>query len=79
MKNKKIINDKSYDSVIKRKNEIMKKKLGNWLSKYYISDIAFDYEKMMDDVGYTVPEILNIQRNLKLVTPLYIIFLILQN
>jgi|YNPMSStandDraft_2_1061718.scaffolds.fasta_scaffold00088_22 threonine dehydratase len=69
---KKIINDKSYDSVIKRKNEIMKKSLGIDYSKYYISDIAFDYEKMMDDVGYTVPEILNIQRKFKVGnTPIY--------
>ncbi|HNV44689.1 MAG TPA: PLP-dependent lyase/thiolase, partial [Exilispira sp.] len=64
--------DKSYNAVMSRKNEIMKKALGIDYTKYKITDIAFDYEMMMDDVGYSIKEIFDIQSSSKVGnTPLY--------
>jgi cysteine synthase len=53
--------DNSYASVMARKNEIMKKAVGIDYSKYEIEGIAFDYEKMMDEVGYSLEEVIKIQ------------------
>ncbi|KLO21700.1 2-amino-4-oxopentanoate thiolase subunit OrtB [Marinitoga sp. 1155] len=55
------MNDMSYDSVMVRKNEIMKKSVGVDYTKYEIEGIAFDYEAMMKDAGYTIDEIKKIQ------------------
>lgn len=64
--------DKSYDSVMKRKNDIMKKALGLDYSKYEYGSIAFDYEQMMNDVGFSIHEVASIQNNVKVGnTPLY--------
>lgn len=64
--------DKSYNAVMSRKNEIMKKALGIDYTKYKLTDIAFDYEMMMDDVGYSIKEIFDIQSSSKVGnTPLY--------
>lgn len=53
--------DKSYQSVMERKNEIMLKSIGLDYGKYQIGKIGFDYESMMSDVGYTIEEIKQIQ------------------
>nr|WP_240739413.1 pyridoxal-phosphate dependent enzyme [Marinitoga lauensis] len=53
--------DMSYDAVMARKNEIMKKSVGVDYTKYEVEGIAFDYEEMMKDAGYSVDEIRNIQ------------------
>jgi len=64
--------DKSYNSVMSRKNEIMKKALGIDYEKYKITDVSFDYEMMMDDVGYSINEIADIQKQSKVGnTPIY--------
>jgi len=53
--------DRSYASVMARKNEIMKNALGIDYEKYELSKLSFDYEGLMDDVGYSLKEIINIQ------------------
>jgi len=54
--------DNSYANVMSRKNEIMKQAVGIDYSKYEIEGIAFDYEKMMAEVGYSLEEVTTIQR-----------------
>lgn len=51
----------SYDAVMSRKNEIMKKSVGVDYTKYEIEGIAFNYEEMMNDAGYNIDEIRKIQ------------------
>jgi len=51
----------SYESVMARKNEIMKSAVGINYEKYEIEGISFDYEKMMAEVGYSLDEIRSIQ------------------
>ncbi len=55
------LKDNSYSNVMARKNEIMKKAVGIDYSKYEIEGIAFDYEKMMNEVGYSLEEVTKIQ------------------
>lgn len=50
-----------YNSVIARKAEIMLKSVGIDYSKFESGSIAFDYEKMMHETGYSLEEIQNIQ------------------
>lgn len=67
-----MIKDKSYSAVMARKNEIMKASLGIDYECYIKSPIAFDYERMMNDVGYTHQEIAEIQNETKVGnTPLF--------
>lgn len=54
--------DMSYDAVMSRKNEIMKKALGVDYDEYILSEIAFDYDGLMEDAGYSLEEIMKIQR-----------------
>ena len=54
--------DTSYQAVMQRKNEIMKKSVGMDYGKYESGSIAFDYEGMMRDTGYTIDEVIRIQR-----------------
>ncbi|RCK78341.1 MAG: 2-amino-4-ketopentanoate thiolase, beta subunit [Candidatus Ozemobacter sibiricus] len=64
--------DTSYAAVMARKNEIMKASLGIDYDRYVTSPIAFDYERMMRDTGYTIDEIARIQRETKVGdTPLF--------
>ena len=64
--------DNSYAAVMARKNEIMKTSTGIDYNTYAQSAIAFDYEKMMADTGYTHEEIARIQSETKVGnTPLY--------
>ena len=50
-----------YASVMGRKAEIMLKSVGIDYSKFESGSIAFDYEKMMRETGYTLEEMQNIQ------------------
>ncbi|HML35820.1 MAG TPA: 2-amino-4-oxopentanoate thiolase subunit OrtB [Bacillota bacterium] len=50
-----------YNSVMARKAEIMLKSIGIDYSKFESGSIAFDYEKMMRETGYTLEEMQNIQ------------------
>jgi cysteine synthase len=54
--------DTSYQAVMQRKNEIMKKSVGMDYGKYESGSIAFDYEGMMRDTGYTIDEVIRIQK-----------------
>ncbi|ACR79083.1 MULTISPECIES: 2-amino-4-oxopentanoate thiolase subunit OrtB [Kosmotoga] len=51
----------SYDAIMQRKNEIMKKSVGIDYGKYTISDIAFDYERMMNEVALDIDTVRKIQ------------------
>lgn len=51
-----------YESVMARKNEIMKKAVGLDYSRFSRGRLAFDYERMMSEVGYSLEEIKKIQR-----------------
>lgn len=53
--------DNSYAAVTARKNEIMKKAIGIDYSVFESGGIAFDYERMMREAGYTLEEIQKIQ------------------
>jgi cysteine synthase len=64
--------DTSYSAVIARKNEIMKSSLGIDFDDFIQSPIAFDYERMMAETGYSHAEIARIQRETKVGdTPLF--------
>jgi cysteine synthase len=52
-----------YDSVMARKAEIMLKSTGIDYGKFESGAIAFDYEAMMRETGYTLEEMRKIQRN----------------
>lgn len=52
-----------YNSVMSRKGEIMKKSVGIDYSVFESGSIAFDYEKMMRETGYTLEEMQKIQRD----------------
>ena len=54
--------DNSYGAVMARKNEIMRSAVGMDYSKFESGSIAFDYEGMMAATGYTLDEIMRIQR-----------------
>ncbi len=54
--------DMSYDAVMARENEIMKKAVGIDYDEFELGDLAFDYEKMMREVGYSIEDIIRIQR-----------------
>lgn len=51
-----------YQAVMARKNQIMKKAVGLDYSRFSRSEIAFDYERMMAEVGYSLAEIIKIQQ-----------------
>ena len=54
--------DMSYQAVMERKNEIMKQAIGIDYNQFELSPIAFDYERMMKEVGYSLEEIRRIQK-----------------
>ncbi|GFN35986.1 2-amino-4-oxopentanoate thiolase subunit OrtB [Tepidimicrobium xylanilyticum] len=54
--------DMSYEAVMSRNSEIMKRAVGIDYSHFESGGIAFDYEKMMRETGYTLEEIEKIQR-----------------
>ncbi len=53
--------DNSYEAVMARNNEIMKKAVQIDYSIYETGKVSFDYEKMMKETGYTLKEIQVIQ------------------
>lgn len=62
----------SYAAVMARKNEIMKASLGIDFSDFISSPIAFDYERMMTETGYSHADIARIQGETKVgSTPLF--------
>ncbi len=64
--------DMSYQAVMSRKNEIMKASLGIDYDDYIQSPIAFDYERMMAETGYTHDDVIRIQHETKVGnTPLF--------
>lgn len=54
---------KDYNSVMARKGEIMKKSVGIDYSLFESGSIAFDYEKMMKETGYSLEEMQKIQHS----------------
>jgi cysteine synthase len=64
--------DLSYAAVTARKNEIMKSSMGMDFSDFITSPIAFDYERMMRETGYTHADLVRIQSETKVGnTPLF--------
>ena len=57
--------DNSYQAVMARKNEIMKSSMGLDYDVYCQGEIAFDYERMMSDCGFSLAEIIRIQAETK--------------
>ena len=52
---------KAYDQLMSRRNDIMKKSVGLDYDKYEQDGIGFDYELMMNDQGYDIESIREIQ------------------
>jgi len=66
------LRDTSYAAVMGRKNEIMKASMGVDYDDFIQSPVAFDYERMMRETGYTLDEIVRIQAETKVGnTPLF--------
>lgn len=64
--------DMSYTAVMARKNEIMKSSMGIDYDNFIQSPVAFNYEKMMSETGYSMDDIFRIQHETKVGnTPLY--------
>lgn len=57
--------DISYQAVMARKNEIMKTAMGLDYDSYKTGELAFDYERMMDDCGFSLEDIIKIQTSTK--------------
>lgn len=57
-----MVKDNSYAAVNARNGEIIKKATGIDYSIYESGNIAFDYERMMKDTGYSLEDIIKIQR-----------------
>lgn len=53
---------KDYNSVMARAEEIMKKSLGLDYGKFESGSIEFDYEKLMNSAGYSLGEVMAIQK-----------------
>ncbi|WMJ78098.1 MULTISPECIES: 2-amino-4-oxopentanoate thiolase subunit OrtB [unclassified Sedimentibacter] len=53
--------DMSYSAVMSRRPEIMKKAAGLDFAEFESGSIAFDYERMMKEAGFTIEEIQKIQ------------------
>lgn len=56
------VKDRSYQSVMGRSNEIMRRAVGIDYTRYKKGPLAFDYEAMLSDVGYSLEEVQEIQR-----------------
>jgi len=64
--------DLSYAAVMARKNEIMKASMGMDYNDFIQSPVAFDYERMMRETGYSLEDVVRIQSQAKVGnTPLY--------
>lgn len=51
----------SYQSIMEQRPDIMKASVGIDYSKYVTGAIAFDYEKLLDDTGYNIETVREIQ------------------
>lgn len=51
-----------YEELMSKKNEIMLKSVGLDYDKYETGYLSFDYEKMMKDTGYSLKDVIKIQR-----------------
>ncbi|NLT92780.1 MAG: PLP-dependent lyase/thiolase, partial [Actinobacteria bacterium] len=51
-----------FDAIMARRGEIMRRALGMDYSEFEISPVAFDYERMMGAHGYSLDDIVAIQR-----------------
>lgn len=51
-----------YEELMQRKNEIMLKSVGINFNQYETGRVSFDYEKMMKDIGYSLSDVMKIQR-----------------
>lgn len=56
-----VVQSHSYDQVMSRRNEILKKSLGVDYDKYKITNLAFDYEAMLDSCG-SIEDIIKLQK-----------------
>jgi cysteine synthase len=56
--------DRSYEGIMSRQIEIIRKSIGVDYDKFEIEGIAFDYQKMMKEAGYTIAEVQKIQREM---------------
>lgn len=64
--------DMTYAAVMARKNEIMKQALGIDFQDYVWSPVAFDYERMMRETGFSLEDLARIQAETKVgQTPLF--------
>ena len=64
--------DNSFDAVMARKSEIMKESIGIDYDLFESGTIAFDFERMMKETGYTLQQIEEIQKETNVGnTPLY--------
>ena len=64
--------DLSFNAVMGRKSEIMKKSVGIDYAEFESGSISFDYERMMKETGYSLQEIEEIQKQTTVGnTPLY--------
>ena len=64
--------DQSYAAVMARKNEIMKASMGMDYNDFIQSPVAFDYERMMRETGYSLEDVVRIQSQAKVGnTPLH--------
>lgn len=54
--------DMSYQGVMSRRGEIMKQAVGIDYDSFESGSVAFDYERMMKETGYTLEEMQQIQR-----------------
>jgi len=53
----------SYRDIMNKKNEIIKDSIGIDYSKFEKDGISFDYEELMSKTGYSLEEIIKIQRD----------------
>ena len=51
----------SYEAVMARRPEIMKKAVGIDYDDFETGNLKFDYERMMKETGYSLEEIIEIQ------------------
>lgn len=51
-----------YDELMQEKSKLMLQSVGIDYNKYEKGNIAFDYETMMSDIGYSIKDIIEIQR-----------------
>lgn len=57
-----MIDKNEYNNIMSMKSDIMKKSVGLDYSKFELEGLAFDYEKMMRETGYSLQEVEAIQR-----------------